>query len=95
MPTLSCPYRTDEVIAGNAQWCETRRGLRTGPYRRWTADGMLLVEGQYAYGHKDGLWTEYYTSGYVYRELEYDKGGRYGRWATWDEDGIEISVVFH
>ncbi|GEM_PF-6308983 len=93
MPGLNCPYRTREVSSGNAQWCQTRRGVRHGPYKRWNRYGSLMVSGHYYYDEKDGDWTQYHANGYVHREYEYDHGSRCGTWSSWDREGIVISVI--
>ncbi len=95
MPALNCPYRTREVASGYTQWCETRRGVRHGAYRRWNLYGDLLVTGFYDHDSKHGAWTEYHTNGYVHREIEYDVGQRCGTWSSWDRNGVSLSVILY
>ncbi|MBA2662108.1 MAG: hypothetical protein H0U74_07405 [Bradymonadaceae bacterium] len=90
---LHCPVNTIARQSGNEQWCATSRGLRHGPFGRQHTNGQLAVEGEYAYGEKDGLWTEWHTNGEPRLEGEFAGGERVGTWVRWNQSGQEISVT--
>lgn len=46
-------------------------GERDGEYWAFHEDGSLAVRGEYKFGHKVGLWREYYDGGRVKREVVY------------------------
>lgn len=46
-------------------------GERDGEYWAFHSDGSLAVRGNYKFGHKVGLWREYYDGGRVKREVVY------------------------
>ncbi|NQZ76004.1 MAG: hypothetical protein HRT61_07815, partial [Ekhidna sp.] len=46
-------------------------GERNGEYWAFHEDGSLAVKGKYKFGHKVGLWREYYDAGRVKREVKY------------------------
>ena len=93
LPTLDCPIRTDEKRIGREQWCETPRGNRHGPYRRWYDDGTLAAQGEYEYDQKEGVWIEFHPNGALREEGQYDDGARTGTWVTWGADGEELVVI--
>lgn len=93
LPELDCPIRTDEKRIGREQWCETPRGNRHGPYRRWYDDGTLAAQGEYEYDQKEGVWVEFHPNGALREEGQYDDGKRSGTWVTWGADGEELVVV--
>ncbi len=46
-------------------------GEKDGEYWAFHEDGSLAVRGEYKFGHKVGLWREYYDGGRVKREVVY------------------------
>lgn len=52
--------KRSESPAGVAMWCERSGGVKHGAWRELAAEGSLLVEGQYADGKMDGIWTHYH-----------------------------------
>ncbi|MEQ8905091.1 hypothetical protein [Ekhidna sp.] len=46
-------------------------GEKDGEYWAFHEDGSLAVRGNYKFGHKVGLWREYYDAGRVKREVVY------------------------
>ncbi|MEP1035659.1 hypothetical protein [Ekhidna sp.] len=46
-------------------------GEKDGEYWAFHEDGSLAVRGEYKFGHKIGLWREYYDGGRVKREVVY------------------------
>jgi antitoxin component YwqK of YwqJK toxin-antitoxin module len=61
--------------------------VRHGPYRRWTKDDVLVLEGRYADGKREGQWTEYYESGREKRSSTYRDDVFDGPWRSWYESG--------
>lgn len=84
-----------------------RAGRMHGPYRSWSYEGKLRVEGHYDDGRKDGRWVFYQPDGQRVIEHTYDRGlpvhkERYkieggekvadGRWTRWNAQG-EVAAV--
>ena len=46
-------------------------GEKDGEYWAFHEDGSIAVRGNYKFGHKIGLWREYYDGGRVKREVRY------------------------
>jgi len=48
--------------AGTEQWCQRQRPngdiIRDGSYRKWSTDGLLLIEGDYRDGFPSGTWRK-------------------------------------
>lgn len=93
MPPIACPIRTESFQNDSEQWCATRRGTMHGPYLRWHENGHIAIEGNYAYGSKDGIWTEWHSNGEPRVEGEYVDGERIGIWVRWTTRGEESSVI--
>ena len=49
-------------------------GVRNGPFRAWSAQGILVSEGAFAEGRPDGLWRSWRSDGALVGETTYDKG---------------------
>ncbi len=71
-------------------------GDEEGNYFYFYENGQVAVTGEYQYGEKVGLWTEYWNTGNTkavrkreiqYQEEAYTKGFRPYIRAEWDEDG--------
>jgi hypothetical protein len=54
--------KRSESPAGAAVWCERDGSVKHGPWREFAPDSSLRVEGQYADGKMDGVWTHYHPS---------------------------------
>jgi periplasmic protein TonB len=59
--------------------------IRQGSYERKTA--FYHVEGFYADGKKEGMWTEYSKRSRLLSRGKYSKGERVGLWKFYNEDG--------
>ncbi|MHA7131953.1 toxin-antitoxin system YwqK family antitoxin [Algoriphagus namhaensis] len=71
-------------------------GLEEGNYYYFYPNGQVAVTGEYQYGEKVGLWTEYWNTGNTkairkreiqYQEEAYTKNFRPYIRAEWDQDG--------
>jgi antitoxin component YwqK of YwqJK toxin-antitoxin module len=62
-------------------------GLDEGPFRVWSGDGVLVVEGTSRRGRPVGVSREWYPNGAPKIEREYSEQGELLRYRSWDEDG--------
>lgn len=62
-------------------------GLDEGPFRVWSGDGVLVVEGTSHLGRPIGVQREWYLSGAPKAEREYTDHGDLLRYRAWAEDG--------
>lgn len=62
-------------------------GLDEGPFRVWSGDGVLVVEGTSHLGRPVGVQREWYKNGAPKVEREYGEQGDLLRYRAWDEDG--------
>lgn len=60
--------------------------VRVGEWRGWNPDGVLVLEGRYLLGKKEGQWFEMNAAGLA-EEGSYVSGERVGRWISRDADG--------
>lgn len=58
-----------------------------GPYRRLGAGDVVLAEGAFVAGVRDGLWIERYAGGSLRSRGTWRGGRRDGAWEWWYEDG--------
>src|SRR5262245_17853075 len=63
-----------------------KHGLQDGAFTSYDEQGKKHEEGVYADGFKKGVWREYYATGKVKRESEYQADGSV-RWTLYAEDG--------
>lgn len=61
--------------------------LPDGPFRVWTKDGVLIIEGQSHRGNPVGTQREWYDNGVPKAEREYDDEGGLRRLKRWAENG--------
>jgi antitoxin component YwqK of YwqJK toxin-antitoxin module len=62
-------------------------GLDDGPFRVWSGDGVLVVEGASRRGRPVGVSREWHKNGARKVEREYGEQGVLLRYRAWDEDG--------
>jgi hypothetical protein len=62
-------------------------GLDEGPFRAWSGDGVLVVEGTSHLGRTIGVQREWYSTGALKVERNYGEYGVLLRYQQWDEDG--------
>ena len=48
---------------------------------------QLALEGQFANGNADGLWTAWHENGQMKSQGNYNGGDMCGHWTFWDEQG--------
>jgi antitoxin component YwqK of YwqJK toxin-antitoxin module len=90
-----CPLGTrrigDAPPGDHEEYCvriaESGPPVKHGPYRKWAANGNLILEGRYEEGKQQGRWSEYYDSGRDKRIIEYEDGVYDGAWTKWYESG--------
>ncbi len=63
-----CKQKTIKDEAGN------EKIINHGPYKIKRANGSIALEGEFYYGEKDGLWTEYNEEGMAVRRVFYNRG---------------------
>lgn len=63
-----------------------------GPYRRLGPGDVVLVEGAFSNGVRDGLWIERYAGGALRSRGAWRAGKRDGAWEWWYEDGTRKKV---
>ena len=59
-----------------------------GPFRKWATNGVLLEEGTFRAGEKDGPYVTRHESGLVKSEIHYRAGREHGRKREWGEYGV-------
>lgn len=62
-----------------------------GPFRKWATNGVLLEEGTFRAGEKDGAYVVRHENGLVKSEIHYSRGREHGRKREWGEYGALIS----
>lgn len=55
-------------------------------------NGTKSVEGQFANGKQQGVWTFYHENGKLFRTGKYIDGRADGQWAIWRDDGSKWSA---
>lgn len=69
-------------------WVNTfEHPLRTGPWRHFNSDGVLVFEGTYADNLLVGRVVEYYDDGNPHYEVFFDNGRLTGQWTKYHWDG--------
>ncbi|MDL2215280.1 toxin-antitoxin system YwqK family antitoxin [Dysgonomonas sp. OttesenSCG-928-M03] len=63
------------------QLANFKDGLLNGPYKDCTKKDVVLREGTFSNGEKDGEWSIYYNSGVLERKEVYRKGKAEGVWS--------------
>lgn len=91
---VSCPGGTEHQGAppphGNMSFCLRRTddgGVRHGPFRQWSKDGVVIADGNYENGERDGQWLENFPDGSPKAMTTYSVGVRDGDWKTWFDNG--------
>ena len=71
-----------------------------GQHKVWYAQDQLEVDGQYLYGEKSGLWTNYNRDGSINNQGEYKHGLKTGFWVESsyeevynDDDEEEVEII--
>lgn len=90
-----CPSGTkrigDPPPNGHEEYCvrvlESGSPIKHGPYRKWSENGTLILEGRYDEGKEHGTWMQYHESGREKRRTDYDHGVYDGSWTKWYENG--------
>jgi hypothetical protein len=87
-------------IAKNMFSNETRRPmipnkkqpfLKDGRWLEFNKHAVLIAEGNYISGKKEGVWREYYDSGELMIEEHYCKGVMHGRFCSFHKNGKVLS----
>jgi antitoxin component YwqK of YwqJK toxin-antitoxin module len=67
------------------------KGILNGFYQRFSPDSLLIKEGNYSNGEKDGLWNLYYRSGILKEQLEYTQFNLVGSMRnSWNPEGQQM-----
>ncbi len=62
--------------------------IRNGKWKEFNKHAVLISEGNYINGAKDGVWREYYDhTGSIMIEEVYDNGVQHGRFASFHPNG--------
>lgn len=59
-----------------------------GPFRKWATNGVLLEEGTFHAGEKDGAYVVRHENGLIKSEIHYLRGREHGRKREWGEYGV-------
>jgi antitoxin component YwqK of YwqJK toxin-antitoxin module len=62
-----------------------------GPFRKWATNGVLLEEGTFRAGEKEGAYVVRHENGLVKSEIHYLRGREHGRKREWGEYGVLLS----
>jgi len=78
----------DEAFAPRAAWCQTKAGVRQGPWMSWHADGTRAAQGTFKSGFMVGSWEEWYANRRMRYSVEYGQDGVVnGPTRRWYESG--------
>ena len=90
---LHINLRGHEVIAeALSSWIEAPpesgsvRGVPDGSFARSGEGGVVLVEGRYSDGLREGVWIERYPDGSMRSRGSWEGGRRNGQWEWWYDD---------
>lgn len=72
-------------------------GIKNGSYTKWFSNGVKRVEGTYASGKKDAMWSYYFKNGTGALRMigNFQNGKKEGNWIFYDKNGsIRHKVKF-
>ena len=78
---------------GLEQWCESKGGVRNGPYKKWHKNGTKRVEGNFLNGKSDGVFTSYSPDGEKLESRTYQDGKLNGLSTKWSKTGDKLFEV--
>jgi antitoxin component YwqK of YwqJK toxin-antitoxin module len=69
-------------------WKDT--AILQGPYKKFDADGHLIIKGGYDDNLRAGTFINYYPNGTIQRTSNYEKGAKEGVTLVYNSDGVLI-----
>lgn len=87
------PAGTDGPDAPGAavSWCRSADGAPDGPYLERWPDGAVAIEGAWAGGARDGVWTAWEADGAFRSRITWDRGVQRGERLEVADDGRVIA----
>ncbi len=85
--------KKDSCVYFRASVFDTTRLSFIGEVRDFTSNGKLVMVGTYKAGVKNGLFTQYYDSGQIESEGEFQNDKRVGNWKYFYENGNLMQEV--
>ncbi len=84
-------YSTREQVAD--EWGAQATYAKSGPYKRYNAEGQLLEEGEYAHDKKEGTWKTY-LDGKLRRMQDFEDGLESGAYTLYNEGRIRETGTY-
>lgn len=79
--------RRDREGSGWTTACLGENGVRHGPFRHVSSEGVVLVLGQYERGLRVGRWERWHSNGTLHEDGSYAEERRTGWWTRWHPNG--------
>jgi antitoxin component YwqK of YwqJK toxin-antitoxin module len=80
-------WRFLRLVNETKKFVNYRNDTLVGLAREFTSDSILISDGSYGYGLKNGYWKFYYTNGTIKEQGYYQDNYKSGWWQSYDTKG--------